>query len=647
MVINDLAHALCHMGSLARGRGHLKEALSFLQEALCVLPSHAEAHYELGALFCQQERFTEGLMHYRLATHFNPMHAGAYNDMALLHKIAGQLDQCVQCFHQALKCSPRNVETLNNLGVLYTIQGQYEEAFQFFQKAININPLFADAYNNLGVLYRDAGRVKDAILSYNKALSLEPMSPVAAPNKLMAMNYLAEYSVQAIYEEHRVWGKEAVRSVKQHSCWPCCRDLSPSKRLTIGYVSADLFMHSVSYFAEAPLRNHTFRVVCYSNVETPDSKTDMFQALGHTWRDIRNMSSTEVCRMVMQDEVDILVDLSGHTGNNRLDVFAQRPAPVQVTWIGYPNTTGLPTVQYRLTDAIVDPPETKQPYVEQLWRLPSCFLCYTPIASPPMITEAPCVKNGFITFGTFNNVAKMTHRVLATWSRIVLSVPRSRLLLKSKTFASELVCDRFLSILESMGLSRHRVDLLPLIPDCKDHLSAYSYLDISLDTFPYAGTTTTCECLLMGVPVITLVGDSNHAHSVGHSLLKTINRPEWVAFSEEEFVERAVQLSQDLDALNLLRQDTRSRFLESDLCNAPKFVAGLEEAFQQMWTRFVEDDEGAREPPLPREDSDMESSCHESRADTPAPPAAVDPLEGAWTGKDICPQGQGKEDQEP
>ncbi|GMP84294.1 hypothetical protein CsSME_00037874 [Camellia sinensis var. sinensis] len=392
----------------------------------------------------------------------------------------------------------------------------------------------------------------------------------------------------------RDWGKRFMRLYPQCSSWNNPKD--PKRPLVIGYVSPDYFTHSVSYFIEAPLVYHdyaNYKVVVYSAVVKADAKTNRFRdkvlKKGGIWRDIYGIDEKKVATMVREDKVDILVELTGHTANNKLGMMACRPAPVQVTWIGYPDTTGLPAIDYRITDALADPPDTRQKHVEELIRLPECFLCYTPSPEAGPICPTPALSNGFITFGSFNNLAKITPKVLQVWARILCAVPNSRLVVKCKPFCCDSVRQRFLSTLEQLGLESLRVDLLPLILLNHDHMQAYALMDISLDTFPYAGTTTTCESLYMGVPCVTM-GGSVHAHNVGVSLLKTVGLGHLVAKNEDEYVQSALQLASDVTALSNLRMGLRDLMSKSPLCDGSKFILGLESIYRNMWSKYCKGD---------------------------------------------------------
>ncbi|RVX11707.1 putative UDP-N-acetylglucosamine--peptide N-acetylglucosaminyltransferase SPINDLY [Vitis vinifera] len=464
----------------------------------------------------------------------------------------------------------------------------------------------------------------------------------------------------------RDWGRRFMRLYPQYTSWDNPKD--PERPLVVGYVSPDYFTHSVSYFIEAPLVNHdyaNYKVVVYSAVVKADAKTIRFRdkvlKRGGVWRDIYGIDEKKVASMVREDKVDILVELTGHTANNKLGMMACRPAPVQVTWIGYPNTTGLPTIDYRITDSLADLPDTSQKHVEELVRLPECFLCYMPSPEAGPVSPTPALSNGFITFGSFNNLAKITPKVLQVWARILCAVPNSRLVVKCKPFCCDSVRQRFLSTLEQLGLESLRVDLLPLILLNHDHMQAYALMDISaaagmvgkmifysltirifLDTFPYAGTTTTCESLFMGVPCVTMAG-SVHAHNVGVSLLNKVGEElfphfnsvtiitvvfpggalygctllrkgeplieselgaMWdffldlvlvglgrlVAKTEDEYVQLALQLASDITALSNLRMSLRDLMSKSPVCNGPNFALALESTYRSMWRRYCKGD---------------------------------------------------------
>jgi len=455
-----------------------------------------------------------------------------------------------------------------------------------------------DAWNNLGVLYRDTGDVPEALASYVKAVALQPDVRNASQNFLLGLNYVRGGEEAAVCEAHASWGDHFASGLERLPARAGGRS-SPGGRLTVGYVSPDLYLHSVSYFAEAPLRWHDparVRVVVYSVTPRPDAKTALLREAverahgAGAWRDAAALTDDALAARVREDGVDVLVELTGHTAHNRLGVMARRPAPVQVTWIGYPNSTGLREVDYRLTDAECDPEDTSQTFVEELVRLPGCFLCYTPAADAPPVARLPALSSGFVTFGSFNALAKVTPAVRSLWARVLRAVPGSRLLVKAKPFVCDAIRGRFVQQMEQEGVDPARVDLLPQQALTRDHLASYSTMDVSLDTFPYAGTTTTCESLFMGVPCLTL-GGKCHAHNVGVSLMKAVGLDEFVARSEDDYVRVAQEVAADLSGLGRLREGLRGAMLASPLCDAPRFVRGLEETYEALWARRDEGEE--------------------------------------------------------
>ncbi|KAF7804273.1 putative UDP-N-acetylglucosamine--peptide N-acetylglucosaminyltransferase SPINDLY [Senna tora] len=574
--------------------GDISQGVAYYKKALYYNWHYADAMYNLGVAYGEMLKFDMAIVYYELAFHFNPHCAEACNNLGVIYKDRDNLDKAVECYQLALSIKPNFSQSLNNLGVVYTVQGKIDAAASIIEKAIIANPTYAEAFNNLGVLYRDAGDITLAINAYEQCLKIDPDSRNAGQNRLLAMNYIDEGRDEKLFEAHRDWGRRFMKLYPQYTSWDNPKD--PERPLVIGYVSPDYFTHSVSYFIEAPLAYHDYakyKVIVYSAVVKADAKTIRFREKvlkkGGIWKDIYGADEKKVADMVREDQVDILVELTGHTANNKLGMMACRPAPVQVTWIGYPNTTGLPTIDYRITDSLADPPETKQKHVEELVRLPQSFLCYAPSPEAGPVCPTPALSNGFVTFGSFNNLAKITPKVLQVWARILRAIPNSRLVVKCKPFCCDSVRQRFLSTLELLGLEPLRVDLLPLILLNHDHMQAYSLMDVSLDTFPYAGTTTTCESLYMGVPCVTMAG-SVHAHNVGVSLLSNVGLENLIARNEDEYVQLAMQLASDISALQNLRMSLRELMSKSPLCDGANFTLGLESTYRTMWHRYCRGD---------------------------------------------------------
>lgn len=616
MIRLNLASALTEKGTNLKNSGDLAGGIKIYERALALCPKHGEALYNLGVAYSEAKELDKAIFMYQMAIAAAPQCAEAHNNLGVLHRERGNLEAALTCYEAALTVRPNFPQGLNNLAVLYTQQGRAAEALNMLLAAIMAKPDYAEAYNNLGVLQRDVGDAVAAVDSYLRCCEYDPDNRNSGQNRLLALNYIHHGEEELVCAAHAAWGQrfqqlhpqltplqpspEDILEAKTISTSTTCTSSSTAankRPLVVGYISPDLFLHSVSYFAEAPLRHHNssrVHTIVYSVCPKPDDKTRRLAAAvtaaGGTWRDVPQLSEKELADAIRADKVDILVELTGHTANNRLGTMARRPAPIQVTWIGYPNSTGLRSIDYRFTDAICDRVDTTQTYTEQLVRLPGCFLCYTPAHDAPPVALLPAVRNEYITFGSFNALAKQTPEVLAVWARILRSIPASRLVLKNKPFACDAVRQKFWAAFESEGISRDRVDLLPLTADTKDHLAQYGLMDICLDPWPYAGTTTTAEALFMGVPCLTLAGRC-HAHNVGASLVSALGlERDWVASSIDDYVAKAQELSSDIEVLISLRAGLRKRMQRSVLCDAVRFVDQLEDAYRDLWNKWINGD---------------------------------------------------------
>ena len=364
----------------------------------------------------------------------------------------------------------------------------------------------------------------------------------------------------------------------------------PNKRLRIGYLSSDFRAHSIAFFIEPLLIAHNrtnVEITCYANIGNPDPMTHRLRENADRWRNVWSLDDNELAGLIRNDGIDILVDLAGHTANNRLRVFATKPAPVQVTWLGYPNTTGLHEMDYRLTDEWADPTGTSDRlHTEKLIRLPHGFLCYYSLGDCP-VSESPFATNGYITFGCFNSSAKINSRILDTWCNLLTDVPNSRLLLKSKQLDSKYWQKSFFEAFKCRGIHSDRIEYRGHTSTLNEHLSTYSHVDIALDTYPYNGTTTSCEALWMGVPVVALAGD-RHASRVSLSLLHQIGMDELIASTPDNYWQLAASLARDTDRLAKYRSTLRIRMSESPLTDAEGFARDIETAYRFMWRTWCE-----------------------------------------------------------
>ncbi len=583
---------LNNLGSNYKDQGKLADAVDCYQKAASANPKYAGAYTDLGEGPRRQRNFPAAADAYRQALAAGADGPEIHFNLAVSLLNMGNDQEAAKLFKTASVKNPQHPGAFNNLGLALIGLDKFDEAIANYKKAIDIEPSFAAAHNNLGNALRSQNKLNDAIVSYRHALTLQPDHAGAHTNLLLTLNYLPEKSQAELYEAALQFETQHASNLLPDSLsYPNSKD--KHKRLRIGYVSPDFRAHSITHFTIKLIGTHhrnQVEVFCYSNVIKPDSVTSKIRALADHWISIVGMDDQSVADQIRKDQIDILVDLAGHTADNRLLVFARKPAPVQVNWLGYPNTTGMSTIDYRLTDAIADPPgEADQLHTEKLIRLPQGFLCYQTDDPHPAVVSPPCLEQGHITFGSFNNLSKMTPDVIRTWSTILQSVPDARLVLKSKAFAHETTRTQYAQKFQQHGISPGRLELFGLIPGRGKHLALYSKIDIGLDPFPYNGTTTTCEALWMGVPVISLLGN-RHAGRVSASIMHHLGLPEWVADNEDEYIEMARSLADDRQQLISLREKLRPMMLKSALMDTEGFTQSLENTYREIWQTWCNKD---------------------------------------------------------
>jgi predicted O-linked N-acetylglucosamine transferase (SPINDLY family) len=575
--------------------GRPSEAEACYRQVLAARPHHADAphlfaqaYLGLGAALKNQGKLDEALAAYRKAIEIEPDLVEASYNLGNALKTLGRLDEAVVAYRHTIRIRPGLLQAHCNLGNALCDQGQPDEAVAAFRQAIRIKPDHANAHLNLGSTLSEQGKIEEAVAACREAIRLRPDFAEARSNLVFSLNLVDGISAGEIFEAHRAWDARHARRTPGFDAH--ANDRSIGRRLKVGYVSPDFRLHSVAYFLEPLLRNHDrndVEVFCYSGVSAPDPATERFKSLADRWTTTVAMSDDALADGIRSDGIDILVDLAGHTARNRLPVFARKPAPVQVTWLGYPNTTGLEAMDYRLVDAVTDPEGEADAFAsEALMRLPGGFLCYGARDDAPAPGTAPCLATGFVTFGSFNNPAKLSGATLDVWARLLTRLPTARLLLKGKPFAEAATRAIYLDRLAERGIAADRIELVSWLPE-REHLALYDRVDIALDPFPYNGTTTTCEALWMGVPVVTLRGD-RHAGRVGASLLTQIGLSDLAADSVEAYVETAVALTSDPERLCELRRSSRPRMSASSLCDASAFARKVEAAYRTMWQRWCE-----------------------------------------------------------
>jgi predicted O-linked N-acetylglucosamine transferase (SPINDLY family) len=574
--------ALVGIGLSMHRMGKLPLARAAFESALAIQPADARAHNDLGNVFKELGSFVEAERHYREAMGLDPNLAGPYGNLGGYLTLEGRHQEAIDYLTEATRRAPDFGLAFCNLAVSLREMDRLDEAVAASHRAIALHPDQWNVHSNLGVCYKALGRLDEAIEEYRTAIRLDPKSCCAGSNLLYVLNYHPAYDPPQVFAEHRAWGQAHADPLTAAAA-PHDNERTPGRRLRLGYVSSHFYDHAVNFFTEPILAAHDhsqFEVYCYSGGSTTDDATARLRSYADQWRDIATAGDEQASTMVRADKIDILVDLAGHIAGHRLLLFARKPAPLQVTYIGYQNTTGMAAMDYRLTDEWADPPGTTDAfYTEKLVRLPRSFFCYRPSPNAPPVGSLPATANGLVTFGSFNNFAKVTPEVLATWAQLMAEVPRSRMVILAADVPSlrKHLADAF----ASRGIDETRWTLEARRPR-RQYLDLVSQVDIALDPFPFNGHTTTCDALWQGVPVITLAGRT-YAARFGSTAHVNMNLEDLIARSTEEYVEIAARLAGDLARLAGLRSGLRERMAASAICDPAGFTRNLEAEYRRMW----------------------------------------------------------------
>jgi predicted O-linked N-acetylglucosamine transferase (SPINDLY family) len=618
--------ALALLGMIAGMFGNLQAAIDYFLRALQRDQNNADIYHNLGETYRHLEEPGKALPCFEKAVQLRPELFMAYRsaaDAALaasqhaqepehekelkrialqyLRTLGKQLQQAkhpqaVGVFREAIELGPLDIDTLMAFGICLSAHGMPSEAVDIFRRALSVDPKNADAFCELGTALYSLRRWADASEAFRSALRIAPDHKVARSNLVTCdlMHYLYEdgRTPDEIFARHRRWGDEiAAELVPVAAAEPgyLANTRDPGRRLRVGFVSADFKDHPVARFL-APLLAHYDRaaleVYCYAERERVDAYTEVLQKTGGTWRiRSRNDSDATLRAQLRGDVIDIVIDLSGQTGGTQLRALAVRSTPLAANWLGYPATTGLSTIDWRITDALADPPGYERYHAEKLLRLPGGFLCYEPRADAPAIGPLPVEARGTVTFGSFNNIMKVTPAAVRCWAAILTAVPGSRLVLKSGTFADPPLRASYLQQFIDAGIEAQRLDLRSHLLDAGEHLGAYNEIDIGLDPLVYNGTTTTCEALWMGVPVVTMIGN-RHAARVGYDLLSRVGLGELAANDADSYVAIAAALAADVPRLAQIRRELRQRMQRSTLCDAANFAKEFEAGLRGIWREW-------------------------------------------------------------
>jgi predicted O-linked N-acetylglucosamine transferase (SPINDLY family) len=610
------ADALIEQGNALEDGGDLAQAQALYRQAVAKAPGHARAHLNLGIALVALGDADGAAAAYERVLAIDPAHAFGNYNYARLMLLRGDTDRAEKLVAAALRTKPEFPQALMVQSAVFDNQGRREFAITSLQAALRLQPEDPGNWFNLGSLLRRQGRPDEAEVALRRSLEGDPdngatLSALAivlrdqgfanealeALEKASALGglswngrsfellltlYSDRLSAREIFERHARFGadlEQAFPARFQHAGGT----IEPGRRLRVGYLSADLQLHPVSFFLLPALEHHDrarVEVFCYSFVRGGgDVMTRRLRAASEHWRDVAELTDAAIADAIHADGIDVLVDLCGHTGEPRLAVFAQRPAPVQVSWLGYLNTTGLTRIDHRLTDRRADPPEIAQSqHTERLHLLPNSLWAYRPMANEPLAPGAPFERNGHLTFGAFNAALKVTPAMCRRWGELLARVPESRLLVANSKSGRKR--EAILREIEAAGVARDRVEFMERIA-LEKYLALYNRVDIALDCYPYGGGTTSLDALWMGTPVVATLGPTSVSRSAA-SVLAVLGLDDWIAPTIADFVDTVVARAADRDALRALRRDLRARLQASPLMDVPRFVRDLEAAYFAM-----------------------------------------------------------------
>jgi predicted O-linked N-acetylglucosamine transferase (SPINDLY family) len=598
------------LGGALLTAGRAVEALEVLDRAVAANPRSASARVNRSGALRQLNRFQEARADADMAAAAEPGLASAHSNAGAARQALGDHQGALVSFGRGLAAQPDDPILLTNLGVTLRALGRVDEARAHLERAVALDPRLVDAHHNLGAVaqsqgdltaaqaaYRATlglkpdhvgalnnlgtvdvmrGAVLSALSAFDAALAVVPEDREASSNRLFALNYVDHLSPDALFDAHRNWGLRHRPSKPRPPAPPVAED----RALRVGLLSPDLWRHPVASFVEPILRgvDPGLHIVIFNDRAAPDMVTERLRQIAPEWVDVAGMPDDDLVTSLLRARLDVLIELAGHTSENRLRALADPVAPVQVTAIGYPNTTGLPAMDWRLTDAIADPPgSSDQRHTERLMRLPRCFLCWRPPDDAP-----PSARGAGrpITFGSFNTLPKLSAATVALWTQLLTALPDSHLVLKARGLGDRETAERVARVFTMNGVAQRRLTLLGWRDDPGEHLAFYNLVDVALDPFPYNGTTTTMEALWMGVPVVTLAGQA-HAGRVGASLLTHAGLGAWIAADPAAYVATALALARDTAALDDWRARLRGVIAEGPLTDADGYVRALTTALRR------------------------------------------------------------------
>jgi predicted O-linked N-acetylglucosamine transferase (SPINDLY family) len=581
-----LVHVLINRGNALTVLDRPVEALESYDKALAVDEHFAEAHNGRGGALSQLRNYDEAIASFHRALSIEPDHVAALTNRAAAWLELLRFDEAAADYNRVIAVAPDCAEAWFGRASVLIRTRRIAEALPDCEKAVAIDPGFFPAHSLLGQCLAGLGRIDEALASFDKALAIKPDFQDAISNKIFALDFVADAGVALHQQARHEWWERIGAKIAAAAAGPHDNNRDPDRRLVLGYVSSDFREHSAGLIFKPVLQHHDragFEIVCYSCSPVADATTCEFQRIADRWRDASQWTDDRLAGQIRADGIDILIDLSGHTKGHRLGVFARKPAPVQVHGWGHGTGTGLPTIEYLFSDPVAIPLAVRQLFAETVVDLP-CFVTLEPLPAGIAQAQTPAISNGFITFGVFNRISKISDEAVEVWSRILERVPGSRLLIKDFALDDRLVRDNLLARFAACGLPAERIDLLGATSR-DEHLASFNRVDIGLDPFPQNGGASTWEALQMGVPVVAKLGNSLPSRAAG-AILTALGLPDWVADSGEAYVEIAAARGSQIGDLERLRRKLPGQIRAAAAGNPVSYAQAVDAAYRAMWIGY-------------------------------------------------------------
>ena len=581
----NYAQAHNNLGTALHKLNKINEAVTSYKKAISLKYNFAEAFNNLGNAIRELNKPKDALQYYETAIKFYSNYAEAHNNMGSTYEKLGNKKKALDSFNKAIKIKPDYAEAYNNLGLLFSDLGKIEESLSSYNKAIKFKPSYEKTYNNLGNLLNDLGKYQEANNAYHKAIKIKSNYSKAYSNLLFNINYQIDYKPDLYLLEAKKFSLNCKSNIKNFS-YNYKYEKKP-KKLRLGLVSADFGNHPGGYFTLSTLRElrkKDFDLISYSPINRDDEFSPHFRPLFSKWNSIENKKDEEVVEQILNDQIHILLDLQGHSAKNRLPIFIHKPAPIQASWLGQ-GSTGISEIDYFIGSNHLTPVEEENHYIEKVLRLPEISQCFTPPDFDVEINDLPANKNKFITFGCINKLSKINDDVIILWSKILLSISDSKLIIKNKNLDNKSIVESILEKFKQQNIEKSRLILLGNSNTRQELLKAYNKIDIALDPFPFQGNTSTCESIWMGVPVLTLKGNRYLFH-FGESINFNLNMQDWIANNKDEYISKAIKFSSNLQTLSKIRKNLRKTALQSPVFDAPRFANHFSNLLWKMWRNF-------------------------------------------------------------